>query len=194
MQNQDSVSLRDTASGKPLVTVQQPIKKDSASVKPRDLKQSRDSLVKKQPVTKTDTLAKKNPRPISNSIYNYTPDAAHYAVIILDKVDPVFVNEAKNAFFRFNREKYYNQPLDLQLLALTNDIKLLLVSGFANAQAAIDYAQRAKALAPSEIIPWLTGNKYTFSIISNSNLEILKGTTDISVYRKFLEQHLPGKF
>ena len=114
--------------------------------------------------------------------------------MILDKVDPVFVTEARNAFFRFNREKYYNQPLDVQNLSLTNDIKLMVVSGFPNAQAAVDYAQRAKALASTDIIPWLTGNKYTFTIISAPNLEILKGTTDISVYKKFLETYLPGKF
>jgi hypothetical protein len=159
---------------------QPPIKKDTTTIK--------------LPVQKaTDTLVKK-PTPKPSSVYTYSPDAVHYAVVVLDKVDVVFGNEAKNAFFRFNREKYYNQPLESQLLPLTTDIKLLLVGNFITAQAAIDYAQRAKALAASEIIPWLTGNKYTFSIISASNLEILKTATDINAYKKFLEFYLPGKF
>jgi tetratricopeptide (TPR) repeat protein len=185
MQNQPVDSSRqivvDTIAKRLIVTVQQPpIKKDTTTIK--------------LPVQKaTDTLVKK-PTPKPSSVYTYSPDAVHYAVVVLDKVDVVFGNEAKNAFFRFNREKYYNQPLESQLLPLTTDIKLLLVGNFSTAQAAIDYAQRAKAVAASEIIPWLTGNKYTFSIISASNLEILKTATDINAYKKFLEFYLPGKF
>ncbi|RYF86221.1 MAG: hypothetical protein EON98_04320 [Chitinophagaceae bacterium] len=208
-------SIVDTAVKRPVVT-SQPVKKDTATTKPTLKTPKTDTLVNKpvvkpadtvtkKPITKpVDTSAKKKPvvdtmvrkpvLPKSNSIYTYTPESPHIAVVVMDKVDPVFVSEAKNAFFRYNREKYFNQPLDLQILSLTNDIKLLLVSGFANAQAAIDYAQRAKSLAPSEIIPWLTGNKYTFTVISPQNLELLKGTSDISVYKKFLEQYLPGKF
>jgi outer membrane protein assembly factor BamD (BamD/ComL family) len=199
MQNQPDTASRkiDTLVKRPNVPVQQTtIKKDTTITKPQDKKNAVDTLVKKPQVQRPlDTLVKKYPPPPkSNSIYSFVPDAPHFAVVILDKVDPVFVNEGKNAFFRFTREKYYGQPLELQTISLTNDIKLLLVSGFANAQAATDYAQRAKALAPSEIVPWLTGNKYTFSIISNSNLEILKTATDIGVYKKFLETYLPGKF
>jgi hypothetical protein len=149
----------------------------------------------RKPIRKpADTVAKKPVIPKSNSIYTHTPDAPHYAVIIMNKVDPVFVNEAKNAFFRYNRERYSRFPLDMEILSLTNDIKLLLVKGFPSADPAAEYAQTAKGLAPTEIIPWLTGNKYTFTIITAPNLELLKGTTDISVYRKFLEQYLPGKF
>lgn len=143
-----------------------------------------------------DTVARKTPQapPKPASIYSFTPDAPHAAVVVLDKVDPVFVNEAKNAFFRYNREKYSSLPLDAQIVPLTGDVKLLLISGFGNAQAATDYAQRARTLAPTEIIPWLTGNKYTFTVISAANLDVLKGTTNLAEYKKFLEQYLPGKF
>jgi tetratricopeptide (TPR) repeat protein len=190
----------DTLVKKPMPTLvdtiakKQVVKSDSIVKKP--VAKPIDSLVKKPTVQKpsADTTVKKNIPPKSKSIYTHTPDAPHFAVVIMDKVDPVFVNEAKNAFHRFNRDRYYNQPLETQIISLTNDIKLLLVSGFPSAQAAVDYAQRTKALAPSEIIPWLTGNKYTFSIISAPNLEILKGTTEVPVYKKFLEQHLPGMF
>lgn len=182
---------------KPVDTVaKKPVVKPADTVAKKPIAKPADTLAKKPPVQKpvVDTVVKKNIPPKSNSIYSHTPDAPHFAVIIMDKVDPVFVNEAKNAFHRYNRDRYYNQPLETQILSLTNDIKFVLVSGFSSAQIATDYAQRARAIAPTDIIPWLTGNKYTFSIISAPNLEILKGTTDFSVYKKFLEQHLPGKF
>jgi len=179
----------DTAANKPVV-------KTADTIAKKPVAKPADTLVKKPAIVKppADTLVKKPVPPKSNSIYSYTPDAPHFAVIIMDKVDPVFVNEAKNAFHRFNKDRYFNQPLETQIVTLTNEIKLVLVSGFPSAQAATDYAERTRAIASKEIIPWLTGNKYTFSIISAPNLEILKGTTDISVYKKFLEQHLPGKF
>lgn len=196
---------RDTVATKPAVTK---APKDSVTKKPVT-RPATDTLVKKAPTKKpadtiakapvvkkpaTDTVAKKKEPPKPASIYSFAPETPHYAVMILDKVDPVFVNEARNAFFRYTRERYYGQPLDAQILPLTADTKLLLITGFANAQAATDYAQRAKAIAQTEIVPWLTGNKYTFSIISAANLEILKGTTNLAEYKKFLEAYLPGKF
>ncbi|GAA4748696.1 hypothetical protein [Flavisolibacter ginsenosidimutans] len=184
------VKKADTVAKKPLI-----VKADTVSKKPQV--KTTDTLAKKTIPKKAavDTIVKKNvspPKPAS--IYTFAPETAHYVLMILDKVDPVFVNEARNAFFRYNREKYYGQPLDAQILSLTADVKLLVVTGFANASAATDYVQRARAVASTEIIPWLTGNKYTFTIISAPNLEILKGTTNLAEYKKFLEQYLPGKF
>jgi hypothetical protein len=71
--------------------------------------------------------------------------------------------------------------------------KLLLVGNFDNAQKAIDYVLKAKKLAPNEIVPWLKPEKYSFSIISSNNLEVLQNLKDLNQYRKFLEQNLPGK-
>ena len=69
-----------------------------------------------------------------------------------------------------------------------------MISGLPTAAAATDYVQTAQPLAATEIIPWLTANKYTFSIISGRNLELLKTKGNIAEYKRFLEQHLPGKF
>lgn len=130
----------------------------------------------------------------TNTLYTYKPDVQHYAVVVLNKVDKVFGNEARNAFFRFNREKFTGQPLNLQLVELDAENKLLLIGEFGTVQTAVDYVQRAKPLAPSEILPWLKADKYSFSIISVANLEVLKSNPDINLYRKFLEQNLPVKF
>lgn len=156
----------------------------------------RDSIAKAQARAKqvSDSLEKMAALRKSPQGYTFVPETAHAALVILDKVDPVFVNEAKNAFFRFNREKYSALPLDVQIINLTADTRMLVVNGFANVQDATDYAVRAKAVASTEIIPWLTGNKYTFSVISASNLDVLKEKQDVNVYKKFLEQNLPVKF
>ena len=163
-----------------------------------------------KPVTKTDSIANKpnqpptvviTPPPTDStakkaivSPYTFTPDASHYVVLILNKVDPVFVNEAKNAFFRYNRETYYNKIMTAEIVDLDAENRLLLMSPFKNAQEAVDYIVKAKPLASTEIIPWLKGGKYNFSIITDKNLDLLKANKDLGNYQNFMNQKMPGKF
>ena len=147
--------------------------------------------INKQPV---DTTTNK---PIQQNVvspYNFTPDAQHYVMLILTKVDPIFSGEAKNAFFRYGRENYPNKIMAADLIDLDADNRLLLISPFKNAQEAVDYVDKARPLAPSEIIPWLKGGKYIFAIITDKNLDLLKANKDLENYKKFLSQKLPGKF
>jgi len=148
--------------------------------------------VQKLPVIR-DTLINK-PLAKPASIFTFKPEKPHFVAIILNKVDVVFGNEAKNAFFRYNRTAYYNQTFNMNVIELNPDYKLLLIGNFANAQAAVDYVQKAKPIATTEIIPWLKSDKYSFSIISSDNLEVLKNNPDLNKYKQFLEQNLPGKF
>lgn len=155
-----------------------PVKKDTAT------KQAK--LVTHPPVIK-DSVVKK-----PNSIYSFTPSVKHYAVIVLTKVDPLYVNEVKNAYFRFNRERI-GKAFQMNLVNLDADRNLLLIGDFPNASDAVTYMQSAKA-ATNEVIPWLKSYKYAFSIITDSNLPVLLEKKDLEQYRKFLDQNLPGKF
>jgi tetratricopeptide (TPR) repeat protein len=122
------------------------------------------------------------------------PDKPHFVVLVMDKVDPVYVNEAKNAFNRYNKEKYYNKQIDITPLALTDDIRFILFSQFDSAAAALEYLDKARKLAASEIIPWMPAAKYSFIIITETNLETLKNSKDVPAYKKFIAQHFPGLF
>lgn len=128
------------------------------------------------------------------SKFYFDPNAQHFAVVVLDKVDPIFVNEARNAFFRFTREKFPNQQLSAEINDVNAQTRLVLVGNFNNAAAAIDFLKEAKRLAASEIVPWLKADKYTFSIISARNLNLLKQQADWSNYKKFADEVLQGKF
>jgi outer membrane protein assembly factor BamD (BamD/ComL family) len=174
--------------------------KDSTTMQPAVLPaitQTKTDSVAKTPVVikkPVDSLTKKLPYPKIASPFTHIADAPHNVVVILNKVDVVFSNEAKNAFSRYNREKFYNQPLQITTFDADADNKLLLIGSFANAQAAADYVQKTKPISGTEIIPWLKGDKYTFSIISDKNLELLKTNLDLGNYKKFIEQYFPGKF
>jgi outer membrane protein assembly factor BamD (BamD/ComL family) len=157
--------------------------KDSVTVKPIIARSNIDSALKKPATLQT-----------VGSVYSFIPDASQYVVVILNKVDVVYVNEAKNAFNRHNKEKFYNQPLESKLVSVNDDIKLLLIGNFTNAQGAIDYIQKTKPIAASQIVPWLKGDKFTFSLISETNLKPVLESKDITTYLQFLEQKLPVKF
>lgn len=166
-----------------------PVRKDSI------ITQQKKPVVVDAPKQPVDTTAKKaivQPKPVS--VYTFQPAVKHYVMVVMDKVDPLFVNEVKNAFGRFNRDKYYYQTFQLNISEFDADRKLLLIGDFANAQEAVDYALKAKSLAASEILPWLKADKYYIYIMSDHNLEVLNARKDLGQYKQFLDQNLPGKF
>ena len=84
--------------------------------------------------------------------------------------------------------------MNAELVEMDADNRLLLISPFKNAQEAIDYVDRSRPKTSSQIVPWLKGGKYIYSIITERNLEVLKNSKDIDKYRQFLDRNFPGKF
>ena len=174
--------------------------KELADKKARDLatKRMADSLTlakKKELETAKKDTSKIETKPLVTSlVYANKPSDPHYVVLVLDKVDPVYATEARNAFIRYNRESFVDKKLGTNSYSLSDDLKLILVNNFENAGAALNYVEKTEKITQTEIIPWLTAQKYSFLLISASNLEILKNTKDVDAYRKFLKQLFPGKF
>jgi hypothetical protein len=129
-----------------------------------------------------------------NSAFSLNPDAPHSVVMIMTKVDPVYVSEARNAFNGYNQENFYSQLLTAENASLNDSVKILKIGNFASDQAAMTYLTNAKALAPRQIVPWLPADKYTFLIISVANLQLLLNNKDLNAYRQFLSAAYPGKF
>jgi len=176
----------DTISNKPvtnIVTNKIPAKDTTKTVTP--------PLTNNNPLK--DTTANKPPAKI-NSPFTFSENVPHYVVLLLNKVDPVFINEAKNAFSRYNRETYYNKTMSADLTDLDADNRLLIISPFKDAAEAIAYIDKTRPKTATEIIPWLKGGKYSFIILSDSNYDLLKVNKDLENYKAFLNQYFPGKF
>ena len=185
----------DTTANQPIIVppvnkpvVQAPAAKDTAVVAP--VKQP--GVVVAKP--KVDTVAAQPAKQAPAAAYSFDASAPHYVVIVLNKVDPVFVNETKNAFSRYNRDTYYNKQMQAELIEIDNENKLLLISPFKDAADAVAYIDQTRPKTATEIIPWLKGGKYSYSIITEKNLEVLKNSKDIDKYRQFLDKNVPGKF
>jgi outer membrane protein assembly factor BamD (BamD/ComL family) len=169
---------------------------DWAKAKAREAALAGDSL-KAKPIagpgkTKADSAAAKLHN--LNSAFAFNPDAPHSVVMVMTKVDPVYVSEARNAFNSYDQENFYNQQLNAENASLNDSVKMLVISNFPTDKDALTYLTSMKALAPRQIVPWLPAGKYTFLIISAANLQVLLNNKDLNAYRQFLSAAYPGKF
>lgn len=121
-------------------------------------------------------------------IYTFIPTQSHIVVLLLDKVDVVFVNEAKNAIGRFNRS--ISPSSSVSLVSLDDNRKFIIISPFQNFVEASSYRDNAAARASQEIFPWMPKDKYSFFVISPENLETLKTRKDVNEYLNLLKQNL----
>ena len=143
------------------------------------------------PVVK-DTVAKVPP-PLSSGPFVIAVNAPHHVLMVLDKVDPVYINEAKNAFTRYNRENYYSLPLTINKDAIDAERNLLVISTFPDAASALLYYDKIKRSAASEV-SWLPANKYSFLIITDENLQLLKSNKNLAGYKALLNTQFPNRF
>lgn len=144
------------------------------------------------PPAKTDSIKRPAP-PLSNGTFTMSLTSPHFVLMILDKVDQVYVTEAKNAFTRYNRQNYYGQTIDISKDALDGERSLLVISSFPDASTALQYYDKIKRNAASEI-SWLPSNKYSFLIITDENLKLLKANKDLAGYKNLLNTQFPNRF
>jgi tetratricopeptide (TPR) repeat protein len=150
--------------------------------------------VVKPPVVKppVDTVKAVAP-PLTNGEFKMSLSSPHYVLMILDKVDGVYVNEAKNAFTRYNKEQYYGETITITKDAIDADRNLLVIASFADADAALKYYDKIRKAAGSEV-SWLPANKYSFLIITDDNLQLLKANKKLADYKTLLNTQYSNRF
>jgi hypothetical protein len=153
---------------------------------------------KQDTLTAIDTTSIQKPvdtKPVVKSNqFNFIATDSQYVALVLDKVDRIFVNEAKNAMNQYNRQKYYAQNISLDVVNINEQYNLLLIGPYDNAVNALTYIERTRPLLASQLLSWLAVDKYYFTIISKPNLDLLKQNKDVTRYHQLVKQALPNKF
>lgn len=134
----------------------------------------------------------RKPKPIEGFLVNTTEPQT--VIILLNKVDQIYLNECLNAFNRYHQR--IGSQLSTLKIKINNDYSIVQVNSpeFVDAAAAYSYISKVKPKASSEIVPWLSADKFNFYIISNANLDALKQNQNVPGYLKALKQTMPGKF
>ncbi len=158
---------------------------------------ARQNVGPKQVVVTTDAAVlnpeKKLAPPVQNATFIYDELQPQNVIMILDKVDPVYGSEAKNAFGRYTAEKFRLLNLEITKDTLSKDQALLVFSQFDNGVEAMKFLERIRRDAPGEV-SWLSPSKYSFLVISKENLELLKQKKNLNDYLELLRKKYPGKF
>lgn len=174
-----------------LTPVQTTIEKKE-TIPTKDSVVSKPAIITQQSKQITDT-AKAETKTIVRS-YTYNPLDGQFAAIVMDNVAPVYINESKNAFNRYNQANFYNQKINVVTQKIDDRYSLVLMGPFKDAADATIYVDKIKPQASGRIIPWLKSDKYSFIIISQYNLDLLAETKDMDNYRVLLQEAIPGKF
>ncbi len=159
--------------------------------------QPKTDSVKTQPI-----VANNNPKPVTNTpppvsgtpAYTFNAAEPCYVVMVLSGVDPVFCNEAKTAFTRFNSQTQSNKTMRNELVEIDKTNRLLLMSPFKDTQEAMTYIESTKPKLAFDILPWLKSGRYYFLLITDQNLGLLKANKDVEAYKAFLNQQMQYKF
>lgn len=151
----------------------------------------KDSVTKPAPAPTVvkDTTAKK---PAVSYPYKWDENKEHYVAIVLEKVEGSFVNEVKNSFIVYNRTQ--GRVLFVETATFSPELRVVILSSFVKASDAVTYATKAQEKAPTDIMPWLAKEKYSFTVISKENFDILVKDKNVKLYKEFLQTVLPGKF
>lgn len=145
----------------------------------------------KPPLVSSDSI--RLPESMVSGNFVWQADIQHVVIMVLNKVDAVYINEAKNAMTRYNREKFPSKQIQLNRENFNADQQWIIFEKFADANEALAFYEKLKKDAATEL-SWLPANKYSFFVISTSNLDKLRGNKDMQAYKALLEKQYPGKF
>lgn len=147
--------------------------------------------VNRPQVPAADTL--KNLPGMAAGSFLLEPEKPHLVLMVLDRVDGVYVSEALNAMSRFNRDNSAYRNVLVKKEAVDAARNLLVFSSFEDAGAALAYFDKIKKSAPN-YVSWLQPAKYFFLIITENNLSVLRQNKDLQQYRNLLNSQYGNKF
>lgn len=139
----------------------------------------------------TDSAKTIKSAPVVSGPYTFNAASPHLVAMLLDKVDPTYVNESKNAFARYTADNFRGAGITVSKDTVSKDMTLVLFTSFTTADEALQFLNKAKKAAPDEI-SWLPANKYSFILIDEENLQRMKSTKDIAGYKALLNKQYPG--
>jgi len=134
--------------------------------------------------------------PTLPSPYLINPSEPFMVAIVLERIDPAYVNEVLYSFNNSSRKNFNNQPVEVTKKKLRDNLWIVMLRSaeFKNAETALNYINYIKPLAVKEIISWLEATKYSYIILNETNLNLLVQDPNMPLYQKVLKETFPGKF
>jgi hypothetical protein len=135
-------------------------------------------------------------KPTTPSPFNIRANEKQIVVIILEKIDPAYVNEVSYSLANSSMKNRGDDEVEVIKKKIKEGLWLVELHSpsFSNMQAAYEYIKYIKPITQNELITWMDASKYQFITISEANLKELEKTADVQLYKKVLGEAVPGKF
>lgn len=138
-------------------------------------------------------ITKKDTTTVVKPMFVRAPETPHFVLLIMEDVDPVYVNESKNAFFRYIKQRNNIGSIELQIVNITDKIRMLSIGSYTNEKEALEQTDQLRK-SIQEIVPWLPASSYKFGLIGQDNLKLLQANKEMEAYRKFMKENYLGRF
>jgi hypothetical protein len=131
------------------------------------------------------------PPDMGQTIYSYDAAAIHFYVLIVNN-ETVNVDALKTKISDFDSKYYNSDDLQINSLLLDNNLEMVTVGNFSNADKALNYFNVIKDSRYVFTKLQNTGEYYDFAI-SVDNYPIFYKNKNIQQYLRFFEKNYPGK-
>ena len=134
--------------------------------------------------------------PTTPSPFTIKASEKQTVAIVLEKIDPAYVNEVSYAFTNSGRGNSEKAEITVIKKKIRDGLWLVEIhsSAFDNMQSSYDYIKYITPITRNELITWLDASKYYFITISDQNLKEIEKNANIQLYYKVLKEAVPGKF
>ena len=126
--------------------------------------------------------------------YYFQPADSQVVVMLLDRVDPVYRNEARVGLAGYHRAQFPDMGLTIRVDGFNDDIRMLVIEGFEDLASALQYIEQVRKVSPTELFPWMPADRYRYFPVSVPDIPLFMEKKDSGGYLDFLRLHLPGKF
>ena len=187
----NTLEVKPIAATKPIVAVNtapaNTIKPVIATPKPTVVDAAKTTPVTKPPTTNTTKPAVNATQFVFDTLQPYT------LIVVYNNLDALFLNEANRAFEKYNKDYHAAKNLTVNSTSFGANSNASIIASFNNGSIAYEYLKEVKKYAKSEILTWLTTDKYYFTLISNTNLLKLNASQNLAEYEGFIKKMMPGK-
>ena len=134
--------------------------------------------------------------PTTPSPYKIKANERQVVVIVLEKIDPAYVNEVSYSLGHTPKLNREGDEVTVGKKKVKEGLWLVELSSpsFTNMQASYEYIKYITPITQNELVTWLDARKYFFISISEANLKEMVNSQDAQLYRKVLQEAIPGKF
>lgn len=137
------------------------------------------------PVESGDAALEEAPVEEFSSIYTYNESAVHFFALVVDG-SKTNINALKIRLSDFNANYFKISQLKINSLVFDNDLQLITVGNFEDAQKAMVYYR--SALNNTYITSPLDGTNASFFVITTDNYPLFYRDKDVNSYLKFFEK------